>query len=189
MAKLAIDITEALAGLDKLKDPALRQSLSRRMAVSGGVEMRDAAKARAPVAKEPAASNQYPVKRGKGGKPLGGARPASGTRPGQLRDAIYLAYRDGLSNQSVSVYSITWNAKKAPHGHLAEFGHRQYWRVIKRKGKYITTEERLPQPKIVLGKGFLAGAYESTLSKAQAAMIERGRKELPELLKGSANGT
>lgn len=185
-----VDISQVLVNLDKLANPDMRESLARKMAVEGGVIYRDEAKKRAPVNSQPGTANQYPVKRGKGGNALGAARPASGSRPGQLRDSIYLAYRDAQSTQSHVVYSVTWNAKKAPHGHLAEFGHRQYFVVRKDlKGRYYTTNERLPQPKIILGKGFLGATYESTLSRVQAAMIERGRKELPNLLSGGTNGT
>lgn len=43
-------------------------------------------------------------------------------RPGQLRDAVYHAYSRDNSNQTAATYHVSWNAKKAPHGHLVEFG-------------------------------------------------------------------
>ena len=49
------------------------------------------------------------------------------TRPGQLRDAIYHVYADQLSSDGHAVYRVSWNAKKAPHGHLIEYGH---WRGL-----------------------------------------------------------
>ena len=74
-----------------------RVSLARSMAVAGGQVFRDEAKLRAPV------------------------------KTGRLRDSIYLAFRDGKSTDQQVMYSVTWNSKKAPHGHLVEFGH---WQVV-----------------------------------------------------------
>lgn len=82
--------------LAKLKDPKLRESLARRVGVAGGTEFRDEAKARAPK------------------------------RKGLFASAIYLAYKQDLSGPAKVVYSITWNSKKAPHGHLIEYGHWRY---------------------------------------------------------------
>ena len=136
----------------------LRESLARSMAVAGGQVLRDEAKLLAPV------------------------------ESGKLRDAIYLAFKDGKSNESQIVYSVTWNSRKAPHGHLLEFGHWQPY-VVKKlpNGDWYTTKEKLPSPKFTAAKPFLRPAFDSAKGRATQAMIERGRQRLPELL-GESDG-
>jgi HK97 gp10 family phage protein len=43
-------------------------------------------------------------------------------KSGLLYSAIYRAYSPERSAEHVQVYRISWNKKKAPHGHLIEFG-------------------------------------------------------------------
>ncbi len=123
----------------------LRTSLSRSMAVAGGKVLRDEAKERAPV------------------------------KSGRLKGAIYLAYKDGRSTDDEVVYSISWNAKVAPHGHLIEFGH-----AVVRGGKAGKGGVNIGWAP---AKPFLRPAYDAALPRAQQAMIERGRERLPELLR------
>lgn len=42
--------------------------------------------------------------------------------PGALRDSIYQAFSRDRSTDERSTYHISWNYRKAPHGHLVEFG-------------------------------------------------------------------
>lgn len=42
--------------------------------------------------------------------------------PGALQRAIYRTYAKTLSDMLHKVYQIGWNVRKAPHGHLVEFG-------------------------------------------------------------------
>jgi HK97 gp10 family phage protein len=137
----------------------LRESLARSMAVAGGQVLRDEAKLLAPV------------------------------ESGKLRDSIYLAFKDGKSNESQIVYSVTWNSRKAPHGHLLEFGHWQPY-VVKKlpNGDWYTTNEKLPSPKFTAAKPFLRPAFDSAKGRATQAMIERGRQRLPELLAENDDG-
>lgn len=131
----------------------LRVKLARSMAVAGGEVLRDEAKLLAPV------------------------------EEGVLRDAIYLAFKDAKSNEQQVVYSVTWNSKKAPHGHLIEFGHWQPYKVVKLpNGQWFTTKELLPSPKFTAAHPFLRPAFDSASKRAQQAMINRGRQRLPELL-------
>lgn len=51
-----------------------------------------------------------------------GKRGGYWIRPGQLRDAIYRVYSQDNSGAGRATYHVSWNAKKAPHGHWAEFG-------------------------------------------------------------------
>lgn len=43
-------------------------------------------------------------------------------RPGNLRAAIYRAYSAEKSGDSRKEYRISWNSRKAPYGHMVEFG-------------------------------------------------------------------
>ena len=43
-------------------------------------------------------------------------------RPGALRDSIYQVFSLDNSNDNLKTYHVGWNRKKAPHGHLIEFG-------------------------------------------------------------------
>lgn len=124
------------------------ESLARSMAVAAGQVVRDEAKARAPV------------------------------DTGKLRDALYLAYSDRRSRESTVVYSVTWNSKKAPHGHLLEFGH---WQVVGgKRGKGGVEVGFTP------ARPFLRPAYEAVAPRMAQIMVERGRERLQELLRGAA---
>lgn len=127
------------------------ESLARSMAVAAGQAVRDEAKARAPV------------------------------DTGKLKGALYLAYSDRRSRESTVVYSVTWNSKKAPHGHLLEFGHWQTHAMYKgRDGA------PLAHPKWVPARPFLRPAYEAVAPRMAQIMVDRGRERLPELLRGAA---
>lgn len=137
----------------------LRESLARSMAVAGGQVLRDEAKLLAPK------------------------------ESGLLASSIYLAHKEGKSTESQVVYSVSWNARKAPHGHLLEFGHWQPY-VVKKlpNGEWFTTKEKLPAPKFIAAHPFLRPALDSAGKRAQQAMINRGRQRLPELLNGNDDG-
>lgn len=132
----------------------LRVSLARSVGVAMGEVLRDEAKLLAPV------------------------------ESGQLASAIYLAFKEAKSNDQHVTYSVTWNSKKAPHGHLLEFGHWQPYKVVKLpNGEWITTKELLPSPKFIPAHPFLRPAYDIAKGRAVQAGIKRGRQRLPELLK------
>lgn len=42
---------------------------------------------------------------------------------GNLASSIYQVYSESQSTPNRATYHISWNVKKAPHGHLVEFGH------------------------------------------------------------------
>ena len=133
----------------------LATRLARSMAVASGTEYRDEAKRLVPVAE------------------------------GLLQSAIYLAYKDDRSNKDNVTYSITWNARKAPHGHLIEFGHWQNYATFKdQKGQWHTNKNiPLAVPVWVPAKPFLRPAFDAARERAKQAAIERGRERLPELLR------
>lgn len=97
-------IDEILAGLDKFS--TLREPISRAMGVAMGKTVRDEAIKRAPELQP-------------------GQEGYDNQRRGQLKEAIYLAFdgRRSILNEGHFIYTVSWNARKAPHGHLVEFGH------------------------------------------------------------------
>lgn len=159
--KAEVDFSEALSGLELLGQ--VRHKLARSMAVAGGKVLRDEAKARAPMGED-------------------------SKRPGLLRDSIYLAYRDKESTDAEEVYSVSWNAKLAPHGHLVEFGHWQTHARYKGKDGVWYTGAPLATPKWVPAYPFLRPALDAAQQRAKVAMLERGRERLPELLAGQGGG-
>lgn len=54
-----------------------------------------------------------------------------GKKTGNLASAIYQAYSADNSGQGFATYHVSWNARKAPHGGLVEFGHLQRYRYYK----------------------------------------------------------
>lgn len=166
MADIAtrFDDSAVQAALSRLAGP-VAVSLARSMGVAGGQVLRDEAKLLAPEFDGSTAL-------------LGGSNVDHPPIPGLLRDAIYLAYSDTRSRGNVQTYSVTWNARKAPHGHLLEFGH---WRYNVIAGG-VPTKARLAQPQWVAAHPFLRPALDIAGDLALSAMIERGRQRLPELL-------
>ena len=62
-----------------------------------------------------------------------------GRKTGNLDSSIYQVYSRDNSNKARAEYHISWNRKKAPHGHLVEFGHLQrYVTYIDKRGQWRT---------------------------------------------------
>lgn len=104
-------------------------------------------------------------------------------QPGLLRDSIYHAFSEPDSGNGKATYSISWNYKKAKHGHLIENGH---WRVnVLRQGKdgrWFATSELLPTPVWVPAQSFIRRAGDNAADKAVSAMRDRMRTRLQEVL-------
>lgn len=87
---------------------------------------------------------------------------------GNLDSSIYQVYSKDNSTQDRATYHVSWNARKAPHGHLVEHGH-----IMTRKayigsdGKWYTSKVKLAEPKHVGARPFIRPAYDA---KAQAAL-------------------
>lgn len=64
---------------------------------------------------------------------------ALGKVTGNLDRAIYQAFSADNSAPGRATYHVSWNAKKAPHGGLVEFGHIQRYKVyMGSDGKWYT---------------------------------------------------
>ncbi|HUX23223.1 MAG TPA: HK97 gp10 family phage protein [Burkholderiales bacterium] len=155
------------AALTRLAGP-VALSLASSMAVAGGQVLRDEAKLLAPEFDGSTAL-------------LAGANVDRPPIPGLLRDAIYLAHSDTRSHGALQTYSVSWNSRKAPHGHLLEFGH---WRINAIIGG-VPTKNRLAAPQWVAAHPFLRPALDIAGGFAMSAMITRGKQRLPQLLAGN----
>jgi len=101
-------------------------------------------------------------------------------KTGKLAASIYQVYSQSNSGQGHATYHISWNAKKAPHGHLVEFGHLQRYEVTHdpKTGRFITHKDRpLASPKQIPAHPFVRPAV-SKLPAAEQAMRERFFAEL-----------
>jgi hypothetical protein len=94
-------------------------------------EMGDEAEAAARPAAQAAAQVLYDeVKRNVG---------SLGRKTGNLYNSIYQAYSEDHSGPGSATYHISWNLRKAPHGHLIEFGHIQrYASYVGKNGQWYT---------------------------------------------------
>ena len=67
------------------------------------------------------------------------ARTPGNRQPGVLQDAIYQTFSKDNSGANLATYHVSWNHKKAPHGHLLEYGHMQpYEYYIDKRGFFHT---------------------------------------------------
>lgn len=97
-----------------------------------------------------------------------------GRKTGKLANAIYQAYSPEASGPGVAEYHVSWNAKKAPHAHLVEYGYLQRYESYfdERRGRWVTRKDRpLAQPRVVGARPFMRPAA-AQLPAAEAA-IER----------------
>jgi HK97 gp10 family phage protein len=100
---IAFDTRSLFDGLDALALGAAQQT--RPAAQAAAQVLYDEARQRAPVAARPHKT--------KSGRIIA---------PGALRASIYQAYSRDNSSHGHSTYHVSWNYRKAPHGHLVEFG-------------------------------------------------------------------
>ena len=112
-------IDDILKGMDLLMEQ--REPIARAMGVAMGQTVRDEAIRLAPELKP-------------------GDEGFDNQRRGQLKEAIYLAFdgRRSILNAGHYVYGVSWNARKAPHGHLIEFGHWTAYEAAREDGKWFT---------------------------------------------------
>jgi len=66
------------------------------------------------------------------------------TVTGNLRRSIYCAYSRDNSGKGRATYHISWNYRKAPHGHLLENGHWMRYRVYRGKDGHLHTDKSQP---------------------------------------------
>lgn len=99
---------------------------------------------------------------------------------GNLASSIYQVYSKDNSTPDRATYHVSWNAVKAPHGHLVEYGHIQTRKAyVGSDGNWYTSNERLPEPKQVAAQPFVRPAYAKAQEALQAAKA-RFEKEMSE---------
>lgn len=159
-----VDISELVKGLEAMA--GAQESIGRTMAHSMGVEVRDEAKLRAPV----------------------GTEEGGSITPGLLRSAIYVAYdaRRNVMNPNAYRYVVSWNSKKAPHGHLLEFGHwMPYLYATDGIGNFWTPNPEKPQPNgpfWVAQRAFLGPAFDAKLPRLAGIAFQAGSERFKELV-------
>ncbi len=97
---------------------------------------------------------------------------------GNLARSIYQAYSTDNSGAGYAAYHVSWNAKKAPHGWLVEYGHLQRYLVtIDERGRFITHKDQpLPVPIYIPGRPFVrpaAAVAEAAYAAGIAKLQER----------------
>lgn len=103
-------------------------------------------------------------------------------KTGNLDSSIYQAFSKDNSSETVSTYHISWNARKAPHGHLVEYGH-----LMTRKaymgadGRWYTSNVKI-EPKHVGARPFLRPAFDAKQQAALGAARERWIEETKKVL-------
>ena len=96
-----------MSGIDaQLKDINQTAKHQMRAAAQAGAQVfYDEVKLRVPVAKAPHTTKSGRV-----------------VQPGALKASIYQVYSKDNSGDGFATFHVSWNARKAPHGHLVEFG-------------------------------------------------------------------
>jgi hypothetical protein len=152
---IKFDATGALAGLDALGEAATKAA-------------RPAAQAGAQVLYDEVNINVAKINR----------------VTGNLASSIYQVYSKDNSDEKRATYHVSWNARKAPHGHLVEFGHIQTRKAyVGSDGKWYTSPVLLPTPKQVAARPFVRPAFDA---KAQLA-LEAARAKWADLTRDSHN--
>lgn len=166
-----LDLKGVFEAFDQLAGSG-KESLARRMGAGAGRVIRDEAIQQVPVGKpEAQAVAQF-----------GGSK-----NPGSLRDAMYLGYNKKASTSSAFTYSVSWNRRLAPHGHLVEFGHWRPYAIVYIPGVGWRTDQKRPLPgqgKWVPARPFLSVAYHMKQQEAFKVALQVGREEFPKILQG-----
>lgn len=123
-----------------------------------------------------------------------------GRKTGNLANSIYQVYSERKSEPGRAVYEISWNATKAPHGHLIEWGYLQryqYYQDASGKVRPMVRPEAqgkprpsrrapqsvkdayyvtLPTPKQVAARPFIrpaAAKFDKAMAAAKAELLKR----------------
>jgi len=133
---------------------------------------------------------------------------ALGTKTGNLNKSIYQVFAERFSGAAYATYYVSWNRKKAQHGHLVEYGHIQRYKAyIGSDGNWYTAvragmrgqpapNRKAPQsvkdayyvplssPRQIAAQAFIRPAYESKKRTA----LKASKAKFLELAKGAING-
>lgn len=100
-------------------------------------------------------------------------------KTGNLERSIYQAFSPDNSEPARATYHISWNASKAPHGHLVEYGHLQRYEISydPNTRRFTTHKDRpLATPKLVAARPFIRPAVARFPQAMEAAKAELFRR-------------
>ncbi len=101
-----------------------------------------------------------------------------GKKTGNLSNSIYQAYSNYQSSETKAVYEVSWNPRKAPHGHLVEYGHiRKFATYLGSDGNWYTDKTKPVTPVQVAAKPFMRPAM-TKFNEAMDAVKDRLIEEL-----------
>lgn len=159
--KTTIDMSQVVGGFRRMA--SIEEPVARAMGSAMGAEVRDEAKLRVPV----------------------GTIEDGSKNPGALQRAIYQAYNDRLNVLQPHIYEyvVSWNRKRAPHGHLIEFGHWMpyQYRTDGQGNFWSVPYPQVNGPKWVAAKPFLAPAYMSKRPTLAAVAVRAGQIKFAEV--------
>lgn len=93
-----------------------------------------------------------------------------GRKTGNLAASIYQAFSEDNSSDVRATYHISWNARKAPHGHLVEYGHMMTRKAyIGSDGNWYTSDVLLQTPVQVGARPFIRPAFAAAQRALEAA--------------------
>ncbi len=89
---------------------------------------------------------------------------AIGQKSGNLDNSVYQVYSRDNSAPGRATYQVSWNHRKAPHGHLLEFGHIQrYASYVGKDGQWHTAirpdKQGTPKPSRTASQGVKDAYY------------------------------
>lgn len=103
-----------------------------------------------------------------------------GKKTGNLDRSIYQAFSRDNSTAGRAVYHVSWNARKAPHGHLVEWGHLQRYEIsFDPETRRFTTHKDRPLkggPKQIAAAPFIRPAmskFDAAMEAAKAELLRR----------------
>ena len=97
---------------------------------------------------------------------------------GNLSNSIYQVYSERQSTEGKAVYEVSWNPRKAPHGHLVEYGHvKKYAVYMGSDGKWYTNKNKPVPPVQIAAQPFMRPAI-SKFNEAMDAVKDRLIEEL-----------
>ena len=119
-----------------------------------------------------------------------------GMKTGNLRSSIYQAFSEeksrvapgvqfnNLQAYEKAVYHVSWNYKKAPHGHLVEYGHVFPYKVYQGSDGNWYTAKNVPSGKTQkeATRPFLRPAWDAKRLEATEAMRVRWITEVKKAL-------
>jgi hypothetical protein len=116
-------------------------------------------------------------------------------KSGRLDQAIYQVYSQSSSGEGRATYHVSWNVRKAPHGHLVEFGHiARYVTYVGRDGNFYTAKRPeargKPKPRRGASQAEKDAYYVPLAAPRQTlavAFVRRAQVKFPQALAAAAD--